>query len=148
MSISTRAATEADLPVLIDLLDAYRVFYKQSSDKPAAGSFLKARLRERDSEIFLGEVDDIPVGFVQLYSSFSTVSLRPVFILNDLYVIPSARGLGVGAALLRKAQGFCSLKGYKGLALETAVENPAQNLYERLGWKKDIHCFHYFWTAP
>ncbi|GGD37033.1 GNAT family N-acetyltransferase [Muriicola marianensis] len=148
MSISTRVATEADLPVLIDLLDAYRVFYKQSTDKGAARLFLEARFRERDSEIFLGEVDGTPVGFVQLYPSFSTVSLRPVFILNDLYVMHSARGLGVGAALLKKTQDFCTSRGYKGLALETAVDNPAQKLYERLGWKKDMGCFHYFWSAP
>lgn len=148
MSISIRTATEADLPVLIELLDAYRVFYKQSTDKEAARRFLEDRFKKLDSQIFVAISDHTPVGFVQLYSSFSTVSLRPVYILNDLYVIPSARGKGVGEALLKKAKDICISRGYKGLALETAVDNPAQKLYERLGWKKDMACFHYFWTAP
>ena len=36
---------------------------------------------------------------------------------------------------------------FKGLALETAKANPAQRLYEKLGWKKDLEHLHYFWIA-
>ncbi|HAI44518.1 MAG TPA: GNAT family N-acetyltransferase, partial [Maribacter sp.] len=39
------------------------------------------------------------------------------------------------------------INGYKGLALETAIDNPAQKLYEKLDWEKDSHCFHYFWQV-
>lgn len=134
--------------MLTTMLDAYRVFYAQPSDPEAAKTFLEARFSQRDSEIFLGEMDGKPAGFVQLYPTFSTVSLKRMYVLNDLYVLPSYRGQGVGAALLIKAQERCLEKGYKGLALETAVDNPARALYEKLGWEKDIHCFHYFWAAP
>ncbi len=147
MAISTRKASRADLSFLIDLLDGYRVFYKQASDREAAKLFLEARFREEDSDIFIAEIDGTPAGFVQLYPSYSTVSLRPMYILNDLYTHPTFRGKGVGTALLKRAQEFCAEKDGKGLTLETAVDNPAQTLYERLGWEKDIHCFHYFWTA-
>ena len=148
MSITISKATQKDLPDLVPMLDAYRVFYKQSSDLPLAKEFLEARFRKGDSEIYLCRLNGSAVGFVQLYHSFSTVSLKPIYILNDLYVIPSSRGLGVGSALLKKAQSICTQQGYKGLALETGVDNPAKALYERLGWEKDVHCFHYFWTAP
>ena len=79
--------------------------------------------------------------------TFSSVSLQPSLILNDLFVRKEFRGKEVGQALLEKSKSFCREKGYKGLALETAVDNPAQKLYEKLDWKKDSHCFHYFWTA-
>lgn len=88
------------------------------------------------------------VGFVQLFTSFSLVSLESIYILNDLYVNPSFRGNGIGEALLTKAKEQCSAMNFKGLALETASTNPAQYLYERLDWKKDVECFHYFWTSP
>lgn len=140
-------ATLLDLDRLVPLLDGYRVFYKQSSDALAARRFLQERLQAEDATIFLAESGHTAVGFVQLFPSFSTVSLLPLYILNDLFVVPQARGQGVGAALLTHAQQWCrELKG-KGLALETAVDNPAQQLYERLGWEKDTHCFHYFWSA-
>lgn len=140
-------ATLQDLDRLVPLLDGYRVFYKQPSNLLVARQFLQARLQAGDSTIFVAETGHEVVGFVQLYPSFSTVSLLPIYILNDLFVAPNARGQGVGAALLTHAQQWCrELKG-KGLALETAVDNPAQQLYERLGWQKDTHCFHYFWSA-
>ena len=135
------------IPHIALLLDEYRVFYGQNSDIEAATKFLEARVSNNDSIIFLAIKSEKPIGFTQLYPSYSSVSLQPVYILNDLYVHQNQRGLGVGEALLNKAKEFCSTKRYKGLALETAVDNRAQQLYEKLGWKKDTACFHYFWTC-
>jgi len=73
--------------------------------------------------------------------------MQPIFVLNDLFVSDQHRKKGIGEALLNHAKHYCKELGYKGLALETATDNPAQDLYERLGWKKDVLCFHYFWTA-
>ena len=135
------------ISLLAPLLDAYRVFYKQNSDRKAAAQFLKERFQKNESVLFLSLDGEEATGFVQLYRSFSTVSLQPILILNDLYVGETHRKKGIGEALLRSSQEYCQTKGFKGLALETDIDNPAQELYERLGWKKDVHCFHYFWTA-
>ena len=132
---------------LVPLFDQYRVFYKQPSNEPAAAQFLKDRMQNKESVIFLAYSNTLAVGFVQLYISFSSVSLQPVFILNDLYVAEAQRGKKIGEALLNRAKALCKAKGYKGLALETGIENKAQQLYEKLGWQKDTACFHYFWTA-
>ncbi|MEM7381595.1 MAG: GNAT family N-acetyltransferase, partial [Bacteroidota bacterium] len=91
--------------------------------------------------------NETAIGFTQLFTSFSSVSMQAVYILNDLFVDPEYRKQGVGELLLNRAKDHCIEYNYKGLALETAVDNPAQKLYERLGWVKDSHCFHYFWTA-
>lgn len=147
MAVTIIRALPEHIPALAHLLDAYRVFYKQDSDTAAATQFLKERFQKNESVLFLSLIGDEPTGFVQLFPSFSTVSLQPVFILNDLYVGKAHREMGIGEALLRTAQEYCQMKGFKGLALETAIDNPAQALYERLGWEKDVHCFHYFWTA-
>ncbi|WP_273567206.1 GNAT family N-acetyltransferase [Maribacter halichondriae] len=129
------------------LFDAYRIFYGQNSDVPAARIFLTERMDKRESVLFLAHHKGIPAGFTQLYTTFSSVTLQPVYILNDLYVDVKYRKMGIGEALLEKGKTFCKSKGYKGLALETAIDNPAQKLYERLGWEKESHCFHYFWSA-
>lgn len=146
MSEIVKASWE-HIPQIVPLLDKYRVFYGQTSNTELAIKFLEDRISKDESIVFLAFVNGKAVGFTQLYTSFSTVSLQPVFILNDLYVEKEFRGCGIGEALLRKSKEFCEEIGYKGLALETAVDNPAQHLYEKLGWKKDTTCFHYFWTC-
>lgn len=143
-----RKALPSDLHTLIPLLEGYRKFYKQEPNPEKATAFLSDRLSARDSVVFVAETNGELLGFTQLYPSFSTVSLQRVWILNDLFVLPAARSKGIGQRLLKQAQNFCIEEGAKGLALETGVENPAQKLYESLGWQKDTHCFHYFWIAP
>ena len=76
------------------------------------------------------------VGFAQLYPTYSSVSMRKKFILNDLFVSPQARGKGVGAALLDHAKLVAKEYGAVGLALSTAVTNEsAQHLYKSNGWE-------------
>ncbi|QLG43877.1 GNAT family N-acetyltransferase [Costertonia aggregata] len=139
-------ATDEHIELIVPLFDSYRVFYKQKPDKEAAKMFLNERITKGESVIFLALFDDVPCGFIQLYSTFSSVSLQPFYILNDLFVDANHRNKGIGAALLNSAKVHCENTNCKGLALETAIDNPAQKLYEKLGWKRDSHCFHYFWS--
>ena len=139
-------ATLKDMEQIIPLFDQYRIFYKQESDINGAKEYLTKRLRKNESVIFLAYHKNKPVAFTQLYPMFSSVSMQPFFVLNDLFVLNDFRNRQIGEALLNRAKEFCMAEGAKGLALETAIDNPAQKLYEKLGWKKDIDCFHYFWT--
>jgi len=141
-------ATSANLENIANLFNAYRIFYDQESDLAAAEEFLSERFRKNDSVIFIAE-DAVrkALGFTQLYPSFSSVSMQRVYILNDLYVTEEARGQGVGEALLEHAKQFTISEGAKVLTLETDIDNPAQKLYERLGWTKDSAVFHYTWEA-
>lgn len=141
-------ATVKDIPLVAPLFDQYRIFYKQGSDLDGAQDFLTARLGKNESVIFIAIKDGNAIGFTQLFPAFSSVAMQAIYILNDLYVDREFRKLGIGESLLEKAKEYCMAQGCKGLALETAIDNPAQQLYERLGWKRDTHCFHYFWTAP
>ncbi|MGS0524034.1 N-acetyltransferase family protein [Zobellia nedashkovskayae] len=140
-------ANLSHVQLLAPMFDQYRVFYKQISDISAATSFLEERLSKSESIVFIAFIDNEPAGFVQLYPTFSSVSMKASYVLNDLYVSEQHRKKGTGAALLTTAQKFCSKKEYKGLALETAIDNPGQKLYEKLGWEKDSHAFHYFWPT-
>ncbi len=146
--IGIRRATPDFLKVLTELLHEYRLFYGQDSNKKDCKRFLKERFQKNDSVIFIGTYEGKPVGFTQLYPSFSTVSLKPLLILNDLFVHPDYRNKGVAKALLEEAKTHCIFEKNKGLSLETALDNPAQKLYESLGWIKDEEMLHYFWTNP
>ena len=141
-----RTATQNDIESIVPLFDSYRVFYRKSSNPDDARSFLSERFTKNENVLFLATVKGKAVGFTQLYKTFSSVSLKPFYILNDLYVAQEYRKLGIGKALLEHAKSFCREKDFKGLALETALDNPAQKLYEHLGWELDQSYLHYFWT--
>jgi GNAT superfamily N-acetyltransferase len=141
---SIRAAEASDLEALVLLFDAYRVFYACPSDPDAARAFLSARLAAGDSQILLAVQEDRAVGFTQLYPSFSSLSMRRLWILNDLYVAPETRGTGTGKALMSAAERFARADGAKGLALATQIGNRiAQGLYAKMGYRRDEEFFHY-----
>lgn len=138
-TIDIRLATLEDLDDLVPLFDAYRQFYAKPSDLPAARAFLLERLQHDQSVILLArDRGGVPVGFTQLYPSFSSVSLAKIYVLNDLYVMPGARRSGVAVRLLRAAAEHGGETGALRLVLSTGVENRgAQTLYEGEGWQRD-----------
>ena len=140
-----KRATIGDLDDAAPLFDAYRQFYGQRSDVDAARAFLDERLRRDESVIFLavGDGGDA-LGFMQLYPSFSSVSLKRLWVLNDLFVGPHVRRGGVGRRLLDRAREWAIETGSKGLVLATAVDNgKARALYESCGWERDDEYQHY-----
>ena len=130
---------------IVPLFNSYRIFYKQDSDIISAKQFLKERILNNESIIYIAYLEKEAVGFTQLYPLFSSVSMKSMYLLNDLYVKSNYRGKGIGEALINKAKALCEVQQNKGLALQTAVDNPAQKLYERLGFIKD-HDLYYYWT--
>jgi ribosomal protein S18 acetylase RimI-like enzyme len=133
------------------LFDAYRQFYKKKPDLKAARDFLKRRLKNGESVLFLAFMDEgrqaKPVGLVHLYPTFSSLTLRRQWILSDLFVIPEARRRGVGEALMNRAREFAEETEADVLLLETATDNfTAQKLYERLGYRRDQEFYRYALT--
>ena len=118
------------------MFDAYRQFYKQPPDLELARAFLLERFQNNESIILLA-LDcngSSPLGFTQLYPTFSSGLAKRIFILNDLFVVSEARRCKVGHLLLQAAAKF----GAARLTLSTALDNaPAQALYEFSGWRRD-----------
>ncbi len=144
-----------DLERLLPLFDAYRVGLGKTTAVGACRTFLFNRLIDEDALILLafdGEqkaVDLDPdehqlLGFLQLFPSFSTLALNDIWILNDLYVLPEARRMGVAKKLIEHARDFLTQRWDHGLVLEASQNNPeAQALCEALGFKKDKAVDHY-----
>ncbi len=136
--LEVRQATVADLSFLVPLFDAYRQFSRQPSEPERARNFLLERMEQDQSVIFVAFDNASPIGFTQLYPSFSSATMARIFILNDLFVAPEARRLGAGSALLQAAAQYGRRVGARRLVLSTEVTNTtAQAVYERMGWKRD-----------
>lgn len=139
-----RKATIADIDTLSVLFDKYRMFYKQPSDTAGAKLFLAERMERNESVVFVAVLDNIMVGFTQLYPVFSSVSMKRCWVLNDLFVAEEYRGSGAADALLRAAQQMGMETDSRWLVLQTATTNyRAQKVYERNGWRKDEDFFSY-----
>ncbi|WP_459503622.1 N-acetyltransferase family protein [Bacillus sp. C1] len=134
----------ADLDGLAVVFNNYRMFYRQESNVEEAKAFLRNRIEREESIIFVAVEDGQYLGFTQLYPSFSSISMKELWILNDLFVQESKRGAGVGKKLLEAARNFASENGAKGLKLQTEIDNiSAQRLYAENGYLRDNHYFHY-----
>ncbi|MGM9924454.1 MAG: GNAT family N-acetyltransferase [Bacillus sp. (in: firmicutes)] len=122
----------------------YRIFYQQESDLEGAKAYIKKRIESKDSVIFVVKDKQNYVGFTQLYPTFSSISMKRAWILNDLYVTAEARKQGVGEMLLHKAKEYAIETGAKSLSLSTATDNySAQRLYEKNDYKRDSQFYHY-----
>lgn len=129
---------------LAAVFDAYRIWYGEPAAPDRARDFLMQRLRNHESQIFMACSGDSIAGFTQLYPLFSSVSMEPIWLLNDLFVVDQYRKQGVGSLLLKTAAEFAKDLGALRLELATEHDNlAAQSVYESLGWKKDTHFLHY-----
>jgi GNAT superfamily N-acetyltransferase len=137
------ACTE-HLEEVSQLFDRYRIFYQQPADLDAARIFMGERLQKGDSQILVAINKKQSIGFTQLYPSFSSVSMKPIWILNDLFVVESDRQQGVAKLLIGAAVDLTRESGAVRLALSTQITNTAaQSLYESLGFSKDQDFYHY-----
>lgn len=133
-----------DLEEVSRLFDQYRVFYKKSSNIEAARTFLQERFQKNESTMFVARDQELMVGFTQLYPSFSSVSLKRTWILNDLFVEEPYRKKGVAKSLIKAAERFARKTGAVRIILATQISNTAaQSLYESLGYVKDKDLYHY-----
>ena len=131
------------------LFRAYLAFYEKAVSPEAAFAFMDARLRQRDSVIFLAEVEGHALGFMQLYPAFASLSLAPSWILNDLFVDPAGRGKGIGTALMKAAHELGVATGAAEIFLQTARSNEtAQSLYRGLGYQRDDEFLVYTLALP
>ena len=138
MEVTVRRATADGIEEIAKLFDAYRVFFGQGSDLSLAKEFLGNRLSNSESVIFCAYTSDgLCAGFAQLYPCFSSVSAKRIWILNDLFVSESVRGMGIGTKLLSEIEAFGEETQAKGILIETTVSNTgAQKLYECNGYQK------------
>ena len=138
MPIETKPLGPSDLDELAPLFDAYRVFYEQQSDMERARKFMHERLTKGDSCLIGAFSTGRMVGFTQLYPSFSSVATCPKWILNDMFVAPDCRKMGVAKHLLDHAATVARESGAASMVLATKSDNlTAQRVYEANGWVQE-----------
>jgi ribosomal protein S18 acetylase RimI-like enzyme len=137
VGVVVKVAGVERLDEVVGLFRGYLEFYEVDVvDAGKPREFIEARMRRDESLVLVAEGDGgRAVGMAQVYRTFSSLAMEPVWVLSDLYVAPEGRRTGAGRALLRGVLERAREAGVAGVQLETAFDNRvAQALYESEGF--------------
>jgi GNAT superfamily N-acetyltransferase len=134
-----RPAEPEDRPQLLELIKGYFAFYRVPFP---SGSKVEALVDLLQGDPTLGvqlvaEDGGRLHGFATLYACLDTLIAARILVMNDLYVDPSSRNHGTGAALFDASLAYASAHGYARLDWVTAADNhDAQRFYDRHGGRR------------
>lgn len=133
--------TEADLPEILPLMQAYCRFYDVNPTDDDLLNMSRSLLDDPSGmgiQLIARRDSDAAVGFATLVWTWSTLSASLVGIMNDLFVAPEARGLGLADALIGACCARCRDRGATVLSWQTAKDNHrAQAVYVRMGAERE-----------
>lgn len=135
-AISLRAATRADIPQILAFISGLAEYEKLAHEAVATPDLLERHLfGERPSaEVVIAEADGVPAGFALFFRSFSTFLGKPGLYLEDLFVLPQYRGLGLGRRLMVHLAQLALARDYGRFEWSVLDWNePAIRLYRSLG---------------
>ena len=146
MRIKIIKATSKHIKDVGHLFDLYRQFYKYKSNLKASTNYIKQRILNKESTIFICYSKSLEAaGFVQLYETFDSLNINKKLILYDLYVKENFRTKGIGKKLMNTAKKFAIKKKINIIELSTAITNKkAQSLYESLEYIRDKEYYNYY----
>jgi GNAT superfamily N-acetyltransferase len=136
--MTLRPATAADVPQILAFIRALADYERLLDDVVATEDDLRQALfgPRPYAEVVLAEHAGAPVGFALFFHTYSTFVGRPGIYLEDLYVVPEARGAGVGKALLAELARLAVARGCGRVEWAVLDWNaPAIGFYDSLGAK-------------
>ena len=134
--LEIRAATEDDVPLILSLVEELAEYERLSHQVVATEEVLRDSLfgERRVAEVLIGHHGGEPAGFALFFHNFSTFLGKPGIYLEDLYVRPRYRGMGLGKALLARLAKLAKERGCGRLEWWVLDWNePAIRFYKALG---------------
>ena len=134
--VQVRPATPADASLIYGFIRGLAEYEKLLHEVEATQADVEAALFGETPRAFcdIAEADGTPVGFALWFYNYSTFRGRHGIYLEDLFVIPEARGLGAGKALLRRLAQRCQDEGLARLEWSVLDWNaPSIAFYDSLG---------------
>ena len=114
MSFRLEPATEADVPLILELIKGLAEYEQLADQVRATEADLRAALfgPKPAAEVIIGYADNEPAGFALYFQSFSTFVGRPGLYLEDIFVKPEWRKQGLGRQLLARLAHIAVERGY------------------------------------
>jgi GNAT superfamily N-acetyltransferase len=134
--MQVEAVTEGQFARLLPLIAAYQRFYGvEEIDEERNHAFFARFIAPSDDGMLLGAWhDDELVGYACLFWTFTSLVPAETVLMNDLFVVPQARGQGVGRVLIEASADIGRQRGAQRLEWVTQVSNEtARRLYDSTG---------------
>lgn len=135
-TLSIKPATEKDVALILTFIKELADYEKRLHEVAATEDLIKEALFSAQShtETLIAYLNDKPVGFAIYFYNFSTFLGRSGIYLEDLYVKPEARGMGIGKKLLAALAKLAIQKQCGRLELSVLDWNEdAIKFYQQLG---------------
>ncbi|MXX33089.1 MAG: GNAT family N-acetyltransferase [Chloroflexi bacterium] len=134
--VTVREAVPEDAQTILDFIVGLAEFEHEprSTVKATVESIRRDGFGpNRGFETLVAERSGRPVGMALFFPHYSTWLGTPSLYLEDLFVVPEARGTGAGFALMRELTRIAESRGWNRLDLSVLDWNPAREFYHRLG---------------
>ena len=134
--VAIRPATPGDVPAIHALIRDLAAYERLAHECVGSEAQLQAHLfgPHPAAEVTIGLVDGEVAGFALWFTTYSTFLTLPGIWLEDLFVRPEHRGVGLGKALLASLAATCVARGYGRLEWNVLDWNrPAIDFYEAQG---------------
>jgi GNAT superfamily N-acetyltransferase len=112
-TLDLRPATPADVNAIVALIRDLAVYEELAHEVQADPAALEAHLFGPTpvAEVLMGRVDGEVAGFALYFTNYSTFLTKPGIYLEDLFVRPEHRGVGLGKALLKRLAAIAVERG-------------------------------------
>ena len=135
-NVTLRAATIDDVPVILRCIRGLAEYERLAHECMATEELVRESLfgESPAAQVVLAFADDEPAGFALWFRNYSTFLARPGIYLEDLFVFPAFRGLGIGRRLLTHLAQIAVSRRYGRLEWAVLYWNAnAIRFYESLG---------------
>ena len=133
-----RAATPADAAIIVTLIQELAIYENEplSSVKITEADVLRDGFGERPRfEALLAGKNGSTDGLALFFHNYSTWEGRSGIYLEDLFVRESARGQGLGRALMKRLAEIALERGCRRLDFWVLHWNPTRECYHRFGFR-------------
>jgi len=140
MASSIITVSSGDIPDLLPLIRGYCDFYEVSPTDESLLELIGNMIENpgEGTQLIARDANGEPVGFATVYWTWQTLSAARTGVMNDLFVVPEARGMGWADALIESCGQLCRDRNITSLIWQTALDNErAQGVYARVGGKAE-----------
>jgi GNAT superfamily N-acetyltransferase len=143
-----RKATLADVPLLVTMMAE---FYSDSpytlNPRRAKEAFTSLLSDERLGHVWVIEADSKDVGYIVVTLCHSMTYGGLSAVVDDFFVKPVFRGVGLGKAALTHVRSFCASHGIRAMQVETGHDNglPWRSIGTRGSWRTTWHTYAWVW---
>lgn len=140
---AARPAVDADVPAIVAMVIAAgdekrgqkggEVWYRRERRQGDPEADVRAALAAADRHVVVGTLDGLAVGYALAHAE-RLADGGLLGVVDDLYVEPAARAVGIGEAVMEEVLAWCRAQGCFGVdSLALPGDRPTKNFFESFG---------------